>query len=163
MKKLIALLLTIICIACIFGGCGNDTSKENPSKHVVSDAVITDAFLSFRYDIGGFSMSLRELLPKCCPDYKGGFATYEGTKTEHFNEEQIASLENGDYKEYLNNSYIVTISGPIMENPEIPNLVTEEDVIIKLLIIFDENDSVVVYSLIDDCSQLQTCATLLMF
>ena len=161
MKKTIALLLVIIGISCVFYGC--DKTPSEPEKHIVSDTVITDAFLSYRYNFSGFSMTLRELLPKCCPDYKGSFATYEGTKNEHLDAEEIADFESGEYKQYLDNSYFVIISGPIMENPDIPYLVTEVDVILKLLIIFDENDQVVGYSLIDECSQLQTCAILIMF
>ncbi len=168
MKKIIAILLSILCVACLLCGCGGNAestpdSEQEVQKHMVSDEVITDAFLSYRYSIGGFSITLRELLPKCCPDYSGSFATYEETKTEHLDQEDIDAFESGEYKQYLSNAYIVTIGGPIMENPDIPYLVTEEETILKLLIIFDENDSVVGYSLIEACSQLKTCATLVMF
>ncbi len=166
MKKLlvsILLLISVVVMVCGCGGTTKDPSQKEPEKHVVSDAVITEAFLSYRYNCSGFSITLRELLPKCCPDYKGSFSTYEGTKTEHLDEAEIANFENGEYKEYLNNAYFVTIGGPIMENPDIPYLVTEKEVILKLLIIFDENDKVVAYSMIESCSQLETCAILLMF
>jgi hypothetical protein len=166
MKKIISVLLVVLCVASVFCSCSSGESATNSvesEKHVVSDTVITEAFLSYRYDIGGFSMPLKKLLPQCCPDYTGSFGTYEGTKNEHMSADEMSELESGEYSKYLDNAYIVTIGGPIMENPDIPYLVTEEEVILKLLIVFDENDSVVGYSVIDECYQLQTCATLLMF
>ena len=117
--------------------------------------------LSFRYPAGAFSIPLKDLLPKCCPDYKGTFASYEELKNEKLSEEQIQKYEASNVKEYLDNSYFVTLTGCIMENPEIPYLVTESKEILTLLILFDDNDNVAGHIVINNCSQLDTCAVLI--
>lgn len=168
MKKFLILFLVLL-LTIVFVGCNKSTetpseltsNSETLSQPQISSAVITDALLSFRYPAGAFSIPLKNLLPECCPDYKATFATYEELKSQKLTEEQIQKYETSNIKEYLGNSYFVTVTGCIMENPDIPYLVTENKEILTLLIIFDNNDAVVGHIIINNCSQLDTCAILI--
>lgn len=165
MKKILSLLL-VFCVAFCVVGCGNSSNNENTSSQTstqpnISDATITEAMLSFRYPAGAFSIPLKDLLPKCCPDYKGTFASYEELKTSKLSQEQISKYETSNIKDYLDTSYFVTLTGSIMENPDIPYLVTENKEILTLLILFDDNDNVVGHIIVNKCNQLDTCAILI--
>lgn len=164
MKRILMLLLVSLLMFSVVG-CSNSVDKSDPSSSEttqpsISDKVITDAMLSFRYPAGAFSVPLKDLLSKCCPDYKGTFASYEELKNDKLTEEDIQKYESSKIKEYLDNSYFVTLTGCIMENPEIPYLVTENKEILTLLIIFDDNDNVAGHIIVNKCSQLDTCAIL---
>ncbi len=166
MKRVLMLLLVGLLLLSVMG-CSSPSSSSTTSTQTtstqpsISDRVITEAMLSFRYPAGAFSVPLRDLLPKCCPDYKGTFASYEELKTDKLSKEQIQKYESSNFKEYLDNSYFVTLTGCIMKNPEIPYLVTENKEILTLLILFDDNDNVVGHAIVNNCSELETCAILI--
>lgn len=167
MKRMIMVLLVCLLIVSVTGckgantDVGTSTTSDVDSKTMVSAEVITDAMLSFRYPAGAFSIPLKDLLPKCCPDYKGTFAPYEELKNEKLTEEDIQKYETSNIKDYLDNAYFVTLTGCIMENPEIPYLVTENQEILTLLILFDDKDEVVGHLIIEKCRQIDTCAILI--
>lgn len=179
MKRVLMLLLVGLLLLSVIG-CGSPVDNESASSSSsttstqpsslssttstqpsISDRAITEAMLSFRYPAGAFSVPLKDLLPKCCPDYKGTFTSYEELKTDKLSEEQIQKYESSNIKELLDNSYFVTLTGCITENPEVPYLVTENKEILTLLILFDDNDNVAGHIIVNSCSELETCAIII--
>ncbi len=152
MKRFLVLFLAVF-LMLITVGCGKGSN--------ISEEVITEATMSFRYPAASFSVPLEHLLANCCPDYDISFAKYDEMKSEKLTDEKMKKYEESDYGQYLENAYFATFSGCIMNNPEIPYLVTEYKEILTLLVLFDEDDKLVGHIIIDNCSEIDTCAIII--
>lgn len=162
MKKFICSVLVLMLIF-MLSGCGKGGIKFGAGIGSIKEETVVEALYDSRFYSGDFSISFGELLPECCADYEINYTAYNKAKNDYLEEDDITDLEEGDYKQYLDNSYFVTVSGMVMENPQLPNLLKKQDEIVTLLILFDKNDEAVSYQIVNCCSQLETCAILLMF
>lgn len=181
MKKITVLILVVsmfLSFACCNRQQDNKTdyNNENNIAHSpenteplteyrtqIDAETLARAVFSCRYDIqdSGFSIEVGEILDTCCGEISTDYSPYHETKNEIIASENIERIENGQYKEYLNNSYIVRINGTILHNPDIPYYYTDYQHIITLLLHFDENDNYVGLGYREVSKAFDTCAILL--
>lgn len=177
MKKITVLIL-VLSMVLSFSCCNRQSDKKtdyNDENNIVHspeteapteyrtqiDAeTLAKAVFSCMYDIQdtGFSIEIGEVLDSCTAEISSDYSAYQETKNEFIASENIDRIENGQYKEYLNNSYIVRINGRILYNPEIPNYYTDNQHIITLLLHFDENDNYVGLGYREVSREFDTCA-----
>lgn len=139
------------------------TEPETEYRTEISVEKLAEAVYSYRYQIqdSGFSIKVGEVLDRCCDDFTADYSPYQETKNEYISSEHINQIENGTFKDYLNNSYIVRISGTILYNPEIPYYYSDYQHIITLLLHFDENDNFVGSGYRSISDEFDRCAIML--
>lgn len=110
------------------------------------------------YKAGPFSIKYTEVLNECVPDCEIEYFKYEDAKSQYLSEEEITSVEE---KYNLENAYFAVATGCIMNNPDVPYMLSDEKVIFNLLLIFDENDEYNTGLRISECDEFYTCAIIL--
>ena len=138
--------------------CG-DTYTETIDKLVkrtLSTTVLDAALSSIRYYSGPFSISLGELIPAAIKGY-----TIKYYRGEDAIEKGYISKSDFDSGVDINNVYYAVVSGNTMVNPDIPYLTNYVSGAVKTSMIFDDNDQLVSAN-VSLCSDLQTCAILMM-
>lgn len=145
--------MTYVCINC-------DHTYTEPiaklEKHVVPTSVLDKALSNSKYSSGIFSMSIGELVNSAVDNYEIKYLTgEEAIEKGYINENDINDSVDIDYL------YYAIVSGDCMINPDIPYMTNHEEEAVKVWMIFDENDKLL-NSGVTLCSNLQTCAILLM-
>ncbi len=144
-------------------------SKYAPKPHQISEQAVMDVLNNAKYNVGNddnaffatnFSIGLAELLNRCAPDYQVTVTPYLNTDSVLISKAKSEALEKGEYAEYLSSSHIVQITGDLMRNPKLPYYVNENVNIITLLLIFDESDQFIAMEILEEHSDLHTCAVI---
>lgn len=138
-------------------------NKYRPKPHTVSYETIKNAINNVKYRVGNdyatFSVGLGELLNRCAPGYQLTSTTpYLYADSSLISATKRDELENGEYADYLYSSYIVQITGDLLQNPKVPYLVYENVNIIKLLLVFDKSDNLIATEVLEEHQGLRTCA-----
>lgn len=138
--------------------CGDTYSEtiEKLVRRTLSTTVLDAALSSIRYYSGPFSISLGNLIPAAMEDYNIQYYTGEDAI-----EKGYISKRDFDSSVDINNVYYAVVSGNTMVNPDIPYLTNYVAGAVKTSMIFDDNDQLVSAN-VTLCSNLQTCAILLM-
>ncbi|MBR3593668.1 MAG: hypothetical protein IKL44_03235 [Clostridia bacterium] len=154
MKKTLAIVLALIlCLG--LTACGGGGGKKEISGEIIAETVST-----FKYTVSGvFSSPLGTLLNQASPDYKVTYAPYSAVE-EEIDDQWKEYIEENDYTQYLSNTYLVTVTGSVRENPQIPSLMTDVQEIIKLLCVYDEEDNLVMSAKYAECKAFNTFAVL---
>ncbi len=168
MKKTLSILLLIATVMCMFCGCGgkeeasSEVAEETvvsevvEEKHTIPTSVLDEAISNAKYVSSPFSISVGELVNSAVSNYKIKYLTGEEAIAEgHISEEELDSSIN------IDNLYYGIISGDSMVNPDVPYMTEYEEEAVKVWMVFDENDQLL-NSGVTLCSNLQTCAILLM-
>lgn len=187
MKRISAVVLSLVLIILMFAGCGcehdysSSVVKEATyeaegemsytctncgdsyteviaklEKHVVPTEVLEETLANTRYQSSVFSISVEKLVEQAMDNYKVTY--YSG---EEAIEKGLVQESEIDASVDINYLYYGVISGDTMMNPEIPYMTRYEEKAIEVWMVFDESDQLV-SSGITLCSNLQTCAILLM-
>lgn len=135
------------------------SSEFAPEFHDVPEDVINDAFDSMYYTYAGFKINIRDLLDECAINTEGYF---EALREGEWLSEYLDEVDEKGYSEYLSTSYLVTIHGDIMRNPDVPNLYNEDVDIIKVILVFNDKDKLIDSWIAETCSDFNTCAVLTM-
>ena len=131
-------------------------SIEKLEKHVVPTSVLDNALSNAKYYSSPFSISVGKLVNSAMDNYKIKYLTGEEAIAEgYLSESDIDSSID------INYLYYAVISGDSMVNPDIPYMTEYEKEAVKVWMVFDENDELL-NSGVTLCSNLQTCAILLM-
>lgn len=124
--------------------------------YTVSEDIITQNMLNLKYTAGIWSMKIGTLLNKLSSDYQVKIEDYEEAKLK------INSSELDNYKDYLNTTYLVTVSGSVLYNPDVPNYYSEEQELLSVLLVFNKDSELVTTSLVKDSSDFYSAALLYM-
>ncbi|MGN0569657.1 MAG: zinc ribbon domain-containing protein [Candidatus Fimenecus sp.] len=139
--------------------CLDDEFESIPIlKKRIEDSVLREALFSLNYSAGPFSIKIGKVISKCVTDYKIEYFRYEDVKTEYLSSSSIEKMEE---KYNLDNAYFAVVTGRCMKNPDIPYLLSDEQVILNRLIAFDENDEPDTYFSISTCDDFDICALIL--
>ena len=131
-------------------------SIKKLEKHVVPTSVLDNSLSNAKYYSSPFSISVGKLVNSAMDNYKIKYLTGEEAIAEgYLSESDIDSSIDIDYL------YYAIISGDSMVNPDIPYMTEYEEEAVKVWMLFDENDELL-NSGVTLCSNLQTCAILLM-
>ncbi len=131
-------------------------SIEKLEKHIVPTSVLDSALSNAKYNSSPFSISVGKLVNSAMDNYKIRYLTGEEAIAEgYLSESDIDSSIDIDYL------YYAIISGDSMVNPDIPYMTEYEKEAVKVWMVFDQNDELL-NSGVTLCSNLQTCAILLM-
>lgn len=138
-------------------------NKYVPKPHTVSYETIKNAVNNVKYRVGNdyasFSINLGKLLNRCASGYQLTSTTsYLYADSSLISTTKRDELESGEYADYLYSSYIVQITGDLLQNPKVPYLVYENVNIIKLLLVFDESDNLIATEVLEEHQGLRTCA-----
>ncbi len=139
------------------------SSKYQPYIHEIDGDTINDAFNDIYYTVGGYlKMNLNELLDECVRNREGTYCSCRDTNaiTDNFIKvTELDDLEKGEYSEYASTSYVVKIHGDICQSPRTPYFIEEDADIIRVLLVFDDNDKLQTYKILESCYQLSVFAT----
>ena len=138
--------------------CGDTYTEriEKLTRHVVPTSVLDEALSSSRYHSSAFSISVGQLVNAAMDNYKVQYLSGEEALSKgYITDNQIDSSVDVNYL------YYAIISGDTMMNPELPYLTNYENEAVKVWMIFDDRDQLV-NSGVTLCSNLQTCAILIM-
>lgn len=132
-------------------------------RRIISNETVMNAINNVKYRVGNdyatFSVGLGELLNRCAPGYQLTSTTpYLYADSSLISTTKRDELENGEYADYLSSSFIVQITGDLLQNPKVPYLVYENVNIIKLLLVFDESDNLIATEVLEEHQGLRTCA-----
>ncbi len=139
------------------------SSKYQPHIHEIDGDTINDAFNDMYYTVGGYlKMNLNELLDECVRDREGTYCSCRDNNALTdglIKVTELEELKKGEYSEYASTSYVVKIHGDICQSPRTPYLIEEDTDIIRVLLVFDDNDKLQTYKILESCYQLSVFAT----
>ncbi|MGN0451656.1 MAG: hypothetical protein ACI4FN_06065 [Acutalibacteraceae bacterium] len=157
------------CYFCNYLGLVTITStKYEPNIPEISKDSINEAFNSINYSLDSyFKMNLKQLLDQCVTNFEGEYyalneITHSGCLNARSTFDKLNDSAEGAYSEFAPTSYVVTVHGDICQNPSLPYLINEDVDVIKVLLIFDKNEVLQGYKIIEQCQDLSTYATLYM-
>lgn len=139
--------------------CGDTHTEplEKLPRPVVSKDDLNDALSKVKYYNDPFSISVGELVNSTMDSY---YVTYytgeEAIEKGLITKSQIASSVD------INFLYYAVISGDTMMNPDIPYLTEYNERALEVWMVFDENNRLIDSGVSGICSDLQTCAILIM-
>ena len=138
--------------------CGDTYTEpiEKLEKHIVPTPVLDNALSNAKYYSSPFSISVGKLVNSALDNYKIKYLTGEEAMAEGYISE--SDLDSSIDINYL---YYAIISGDSMVTPDFPYMTEYEKEAVKVWMIFDEKDELL-NSGVTLCSNLQTCAILLM-
>lgn len=125
----------------------------------VSEDIITQAMRGKSYETGIWSMKLGSLLDELCPDYQVKIEPYEEVK------DKLSTYEeklNSDYADCLDRTYLVTVTGRVLYNIDVPNYYSGEQDLISVLLVFDENSELIASAIPDESRDFEVSALLCM-
>ncbi|MBR7033262.1 MAG: hypothetical protein IKI03_06510 [Clostridia bacterium] len=107
------------------------------SSRTIPESNVIDEFSRINYTYGIWTISYGELIRKTIKNYQIKVYGPEDSETKNFVSSE-GLRGNSDYKNYIDNSYLVVVSGDVMLNPEVGEYFTEyNDNAIKILVVFN--------------------------
>ena len=146
--------------------CG-DAYTESIAKLIVPTRGLEQELKALRYERGGFSITIGELMNRAVEDadiecLTGDEAVKKGYLTKEDANNFIENVKKEDAYLDSDDMFFIRVSGYVVQNLDLPYLMEYNDRAIECIVMADENGDIKMYTL-GLSRSLQTCAILIMF
>ena len=118
---------------------GQEIFKISILKEKISDEKLEAALFAIDYRVPPYSINIGRVIPRCSPDYEIEFLEFDEAKNEMLSQAQIEAIEQSDeYDE--DNIYFAVVTGTCIYIPDVPDYKSEEQVLMKMLLVFNDNE-----------------------
>lgn len=118
-------------------GLEEDFNRIKSAVCDIPESVIVNTMRSQKYSVGIWTMSFGNLLDELCPDYQVKIEKYTDIKSSCAS--YLQSMMENEYKDYQDTTYLITVSGSVLYNIDIPNYYSPEQELFAGLLVFDED------------------------
>lgn len=118
---------------------GKDEKEKPTEKEKISEEKLTTTLLSMNYYVSPYSINIGRVLSYCSPDYEIEFLGFDEAKKDMLSQAQIEAIEQSDEYE-TENIYFAVVTGTCIYNPSLPEYTSDEQVLLKMLLVFNDNE-----------------------